>query len=121
MKLTEASYPLRDGSYRSLDPVIRSMTAGIIPASPFRNFLISSRYFPFHSDHRFHDGKLPTWYNPPASHASAISFTCPRIGSKASLSRSGGLLRGVPSSLRPRIEARSNRNPSIRYSITQYL
>ena len=49
---------------------------------------------------------------PPASHASAISFTSPRIGSQARLCRSGGCSIGIPSSFRPRILARSKRNPS---------
>ena len=33
-----------------------------------------SRYLPFHSAQRPYAGNEPTWYRPPASHASAISL-----------------------------------------------
>lgn len=102
-----------------LDPVIRVIAVPAIPPSPFKKRRMSSRYLPFHSAQRLQDGKLPTWYSPPASHASAISFAFPRIGSHARLCKIGGLFIGAPFSSLLKIEARSNRKPSTRYSVTQ--
>ena len=65
-------------------------------------------------------GKLPTSYRPPASHASAMSLQSRRIGSYARACSSGGLASGAPFSSRPRIAARSKRNPSMWYSLAQY-
>ena len=42
-----------------------------------------------------------------------------KIGSKARFCNNGGLFIGDPSSLRPRMEARSNLKPSTLYSVTQ--
>ena len=42
---------------------------------------VSSLKRPFHSAHFPKWGNEPTWYSLPASHASAMSFTWPRMGS----------------------------------------
>ena len=47
-----------------------------------------------------------------------MSLVVPMIGSAASASSSGGLARATPFSSRPRMLARSNRNPSMWYSAT---
>ena len=112
------------------------------PSKPRMKFLVSSRNRPFHSAHLPKCGNEPTWYSPPASHASAMSLTSPRIGSLLIMLMTGGSPRasptlmsllsmpvpGWPSTVRfSQLElarvmmlARSNRKPSMWYSETQY-
>ncbi len=90
MKLTEwrGSRPLH--WYRSELPQMRSASAGVMPGSPRQKRRTSSRYWPFHSLHRRPNGNLPTWYSPPASHGSAISFVSASTPSSVMLSITGG-------------------------------
>ena len=107
------------------------------------NCLTASRNLPFHSAQTPEWGKLPTWYRPPASQASAISFLPRSTPSWLSSSTSGGSASGVPRTTwsswgsvlppwpphmaavsqlllaRVRMEARSKRKPSMRYSMAQ--
>src|SRR5262249_19930240 len=60
-KLIECSGDRPDAPYRSLDPDRRLASLGTWPRSPFQKRRTSSRYWPFHSDQRLPNGKLPTW------------------------------------------------------------
>ncbi len=106
--------------YRSALPHIRLASAPVRPGSPFQKRRTSSRYWPFHSLHRRPNGKCPTWYSPPASHGSAISLVSASTPSSVMLSTTGGSTITFPFRSRPRMDARSNRNPSTCMSPTQY-
>src|ERR1035438_5526648 len=90
------------------------------PGSPFVNFRIASRNFPFHSDHLY-PVKLPIWYKPAASHASAINLVSANDTSSSRAHSTGGCFNGVPSSPLERTDPSSNRNPSTCISFTQNL
>ena len=79
---------------------------------------MSSRNRPFHS-FQASPTKLPTWYSPAASHASAMSFVPASAGSDSMSQSTGGFGNTRPEGSRVRMEARSNRNPSTCISATQ--
>ena len=103
--------------YRSGLPAILFAKAPIVPSSPRRNLLISSRKHPFHSAH-LSPTKDPTWYNPAASQASAIILVLASMGSDSISQRIGGFSIGLPCSSLDMIDARSKRNPSTCISVT---
>src|SRR5574344_98081 len=97
---------------KSLEPLTRVAAAVETCSSPLQNFLISSRYLSFHSAH-LPPGKEPSWYAPPASHGSAIIFVLLSTASSEIAFSRGGNFNTIPCWLLPRIEPRSNLNPSM--------
>ncbi len=94
------------------------MIAGTVSRSPLTNERTSSRKRPFHSTQRS-PTKLPTWYRPPASQASAMSLVPASTGSVSMSHSAGGSTIGWPASSRDRTAARSKRKPSTCISWTQ--
>ena len=81
------------------------------PGSPRKKSRTSSRNRPFHS-FQVSPTKLPTWYSPAASHASAMSLVPASAGSDSMSHSTGGFGSGCPDASRDRIDARSKRKPS---------
>ncbi|KAA6423616.1 MAG: hypothetical protein FRX49_06676 [Trebouxia sp. A1-2] len=72
----DALVGLPAGAAHVAEPEILVAKALFTPASPLMKRRTSSRYLPFHSPQTSQFGKPPTWYRPPQSQGSAISFTC---------------------------------------------